>query len=58
MNLHPIPLSLLLALMLGASHLLDGPSEPEMAQMVAEEVESVAQQQAREEFFEQVAEAR
>ncbi len=61
MNLHPIPLSLGLALLLGASHMLDGPSETEMAQAVAEEVQfapSAAREQARVEFMQQVAEAR
>ncbi len=58
MNLQPIPLALAIAILMCTSHLLDGPSEPEMAQLVAEEVESVAQQQARQEFFQQVAEAR
>ncbi len=59
MNLTNILLTLGLALLLGASHMLDGPSETEVAQAVAEEVQfapSAAREQARVEFMQQVAE--
>ncbi len=59
MNLTNILLTLAFALVLGAAHLLDGPSEMEMAEAVAEEVlsaPSAVREQARLEFFQQVAE--
>ncbi|RYE40796.1 MAG: hypothetical protein EOP24_39510 [Hyphomicrobiales bacterium] len=51
--------ALALALLLGTSHMLDGPSEVEMAQAVAAEVAAApaaARAQARQEFLQQVAE--
>ncbi|KQR62630.1 hypothetical protein [Acidovorax sp. Leaf160] len=51
--------ALAVALLLGTSHLLDGPDELETAQAVAEEVEAApvaARAQARQEFLQQVAE--
>lgn len=51
--------ALALALLLGTSHMLDGPSEVEMAQAVAAEVDAApaaARAQARQEFLQQVAE--
>ncbi len=54
-----ILLTLGLVLLLGAAHHPDGPSETEVAQAVAEEVQfapSAAREQARVEFFQQVAE--
>lgn len=52
--------ALALALMLGASHLLDGPDEHETREAVAQEAlqaPALAHQQARQEFHQQVAEA-